>query len=102
MSMMVSFVLSFFPRDVLDEILNLIESVSEDFPSYSQHFSPFITLCRFCQDFQLGLPFSALLRKEYRCQMQIGNSSVAYAKISSMTFQYTSHNPFEKTVEEGG
>ena len=30
-----SFVLSFFPRDVLDEILNLIESVSEDFPSYS-------------------------------------------------------------------
>ena len=35
MSMMVSLVLSFFPRDVLDEILNLIESVSEDFPSYS-------------------------------------------------------------------
>ena len=35
MSMMVSFVLSFFPRDVLDEILNLIDSVSEDFPSYS-------------------------------------------------------------------
>ena len=26
--------LSFFPRGVLDEILNLIESVSEDFPSY--------------------------------------------------------------------
>ena len=35
MSTMVSFVLSFFPRDVLDEILKLIESVSEDFPSYS-------------------------------------------------------------------
>ena len=35
--MMVSFVLSFFPRDVLDEILNLIESVSEDFPSYSYY-----------------------------------------------------------------
>ena len=28
-------VLSFFPRGVLDEILNLIESVSEGFPSYS-------------------------------------------------------------------
>ena len=27
--------LSLFPRDVLDEILNLIESVSECFPSYS-------------------------------------------------------------------
>ena len=30
--------LSFFPRDVLDEILNLIESVSEGFPSYSFEF----------------------------------------------------------------
>ena len=27
--------LSFFPRGVLDEILNLMESVSEEFPSYS-------------------------------------------------------------------
>ena len=27
--------LSFFPRGVYDEILNLIESVSEGFPSYS-------------------------------------------------------------------
>ena len=35
MSMMVSFLLSFFPRGVLDEILNLIESVSGGFPSYS-------------------------------------------------------------------
>ena len=34
-SMVILFVLSFFPRSVLDEILNLIESVSEDFPSYS-------------------------------------------------------------------
>ena len=45
--MMVSFVLSFFPRDVLDEILNLIESVSEDFPSYfckGSHTQP----CRGC------------------------------------------------------
>ena len=32
------FVLSFFPRGVLDEILNLIESVSEGFPSYSYTF----------------------------------------------------------------
>ena len=27
--------LSFFPRDILDEILNVIESVSEIFPFYS-------------------------------------------------------------------
>ena len=33
--------LSFFPRGVLDEILNLIELVSEGFPSYSfDNFSP--------------------------------------------------------------
>ena len=28
--------LSHFPRDVLDDILNLIESVSEGFPTYSR------------------------------------------------------------------
>ena len=33
--MVMSFVLSFFPLGVLDEIFNLIESVSEGFPSYS-------------------------------------------------------------------
>ena len=35
MSIMVFVVLSFFPRGVLNEILNLIESVSEGFSSYS-------------------------------------------------------------------
>ena len=34
-SLMVSFVLSFFPLDVLDEIWDLIESVSEGFLTYS-------------------------------------------------------------------
>ena len=32
--MMVSFCAVLFPRGVLDEILNLIESVAEGFPSY--------------------------------------------------------------------
>ena len=40
--------LSFFPRGVLDEILNLIESVSEDFPSYSS-FAPEFQCCYFCE-----------------------------------------------------
>ena len=35
MSLMASFVLSFFIRDVLDETCDLIESVSEGFPTYS-------------------------------------------------------------------
>ena len=34
-SLMASFVLSFFPLDVLDEIRDLIESVSEGFLTYS-------------------------------------------------------------------
>ena len=34
--------LFFFPRGVLDEILNLIESVSEGFPSYSLECDLFI------------------------------------------------------------
>ena len=34
-SLMASFVLSFFPLDVLDEIWDLIESISERFLTYS-------------------------------------------------------------------
>ena len=34
-SLIASFVLSFFPLDVLDEICDLIESVSEGFLTYS-------------------------------------------------------------------
>ena len=36
-SLMASFVLSFFPLDVLDEIWDLIESVSEGFLTYFYH-----------------------------------------------------------------
>ena len=53
--------LSFFPRDVLDEILNLIESVSEGFPSYSCISELF---CVFCVDVLKNLPvhsFNALI-----------------------------------------
>ena len=57
--MMVSFVLSFFPRDVLDEILNLIESVSEGFPSYSCSFG---LLCvSFVNAYQFVLMLLSLL-----------------------------------------
>ena len=42
--------LSFFPGSVLDEILNLIESVSEGFPSYSVKTSVFISLTHSYQE----------------------------------------------------
>ena len=51
--MLVSFVLSFFPRDVLDKILNLIGSVSEGFPSYSLCNRPILCLPDFDLDFIL-------------------------------------------------
>ena len=44
-SLMTSFVLSFFPLDVLDEIWDLIESVSEGFLTYS-----FIFLIEYVSD----------------------------------------------------
>ena len=34
LSLMVSFCVSLFPREVMDEIWDLIESVSEGFPTY--------------------------------------------------------------------
>ena len=43
-SLMASFVLSFFPLDVLDEIWDLIESVSEGFLTYSYTYKHCITL----------------------------------------------------------
>ena len=38
MPLIVSFVMSFFPRDVLNGIWNLIESLPENFPTYSFKF----------------------------------------------------------------
>ena len=45
--------LSFFPRGVLDKILNLIESVSKGFPSYSCIFE---LLCLCCMEILINLP----------------------------------------------
>ena len=50
--------LSFFPRGVLDEILNLIESVSEDFPSYSYISSILVRVL--ARNFKMGVRDSLL------------------------------------------
>ena len=47
-SFMASFVLSFFPPDVLDGIWDLIESVSEGFLTYS------CMIARYCKHFSLA------------------------------------------------
>ena len=52
--------LSFFQRGVFDEILNLIESVSEDFPSYSYnnlHYYKYIRIVK-------NIPFSEVVNTE--------------------------------------
>ena len=51
-SLMASFVLSFFPLDVLDEIWDLIESVSEGFLTYSYYT---ISKCLICKHLALIL-----------------------------------------------
>ena len=56
MSMIVSFLLSFFPRDVLDEILDLIESSSEGFSTYSLLFFSSCSWCFWNEDVGLGIP----------------------------------------------
>ena len=60
MSLMVSLVLSFFPRDVLNEIGDLIESVSEGFPSYSYHDNIDWELCKTFYVFNVKCPLFRL------------------------------------------
>ena len=55
MALMASFVLSFFPLDVLDEIWDLIGSVPEGFPTYSW-------LNLGCIQFIFGLKFDTSLK----------------------------------------
>ena len=49
-SLMASFVLSFFPLDVLDEIWDLIESVSEGFLTYSSLYK-IVVICQEYKEF---------------------------------------------------
>ena len=58
-SFMASFVLSFFPLDVLDGIWNLTESVSEGFLTYSKSDSK-----SFVNNFILNIAFVSKSRKE--------------------------------------
>ena len=51
--------LSFFPLDVLDEIWDLIESVSEGFLAYSFYYRSLLAYC-------LGKPLRHLLKKSLR------------------------------------
>ena len=52
--------------------------------------------CRFCRDFQQGLPVLALPQLEHLCYWQTVDwyNSAAYTKLSYMFFQSIRHNSF--------
>ena len=69
-SLMASFVLSFFPLDVLDEIWDLIESVSEGFLTYSLYNAVRYWVCmplksHFLQMWNMALPVLEFCCKTY-------------------------------------
>ena len=73
-SLMVSFVLSIFPLDVLDEIWDLIESVSEGFLTYSYYiFDLSIAVSRsppYISDFY-AIPWVAVVQRLHCTHMSI-------------------------------
>ena len=76
-SLMASFVLFFFPLDVLDEIWDLIESVSERFLTYSC-ISELLCLC--CVEILKNLPVHSFKLLLYQ------SSEIVYPIIFSISF----------------
>ena len=72
MSLMVSFLLSFFPRDVLDEIRDLIDSVSEG--SWISQKAPLNKL---------------LLRQPWQQHIQVSFGIVSYNDTTSKVFYWS-------------
>ena len=79
--------LSFFPRDVLDEILNLIGSVSEGFPTYSLRSETVLS--------NMASWESSLLADQYLCGLQVSEETVIFCgnerlnsfKVGSWSFK---------------
>ena len=91
---LVLFKLSFFPRDVLDEILNLIESVSEDFPSYS-----FNSTSRYLDDL-LNIDnnfFDSMVNRIYPSKLQLNKANVSDAEASFLNLHLSISDVFVKT-----
>ena len=86
-SLMASFVLSFFPLDVLDEIWDLIESVSEGFLSYS-----FITTTCKNGEYKQLLEFVIQLEQIKRT---FNSGQHAYWVVSCPVFTFWSEVRFE-------
>ena len=78
--------LSFFPRGVLDQILNLIDSISEDFPSYS-----FNSTSRYLDDL-LNIDntlFDSMVNHIYPSELQLHKANVSNTEASFLDLPLT-------------
>ena len=100
--------LSIFPRDVLDEILNLMEAVSEGFPTYSYNTSldinPFIAETTFVTPLSESLPIlSYCQRKEFALRTTIFSFMSKRCKKSEHNFNLqTLHSRLMSPVKVRG
>ena len=86
--------LSFSPRGVLDEILNLIESVSEGFPTYS-----FNSTSRYMDDL-LNIDnnfFDSMVNRIYPSELQLNKANVSDAEASFLDLHLSISDGFLKT-----
>ena len=102
--------LSLFPRDVLDEILNLIESVSEGFPSYSFMLSlsvdnqsevieAFNSTSR-CLDDLSNIDnnfFNSMVNHIYPSELQLNKTNVSDTEASFLDLNLSISDGFVKT-----
>ena len=86
-SLMASFVLSFFPLDVLDEIWDLIESVSEGFLTYSC-ISELLCLC--CVEILKNLPVHSYYTNPQRLFTQLFFSISFLRRLPDTALKVTS------------
>ena len=81
---MASFVLSFFPLDVLDEIWDLIESVSEGFLTYSSY--------------QCFLSHRRPTLQNYNTKQSRYTPISAPCHMEDLLYRTTTHNKVDKLV----
>ena len=102
--------LSFFPRGVLDENLNLIESVSEGFPSYSfmlslsedNHYDvieAFNSTSRYLNDL-LNIDnnfFDSMVNRTYPSELQLNKANMSDTEASFLDLHLSISYGFVKT-----
>ena len=94
-SLMASFVLSFFPLDVLDEIWDLIESVSEGFLTYSCKLKPmFVDLLCTWLAIEHHKPMIVVFKHKLEVQTQVCNSETYVCRLIVHLACHTVHYSF--------